>query len=158
MTKLIKLNSTYISLSNARSFVVLPEDVETFLEIANEEDQTRYEASDLGSELYVSYQDYQSTVAVFSLKENDLQARLDKFVASNETVLDLSEFFLDIHFSEDDCDDEDDCCGEDNCCSENNEEAHDHEHTDCCSDDNEDCCSSSNNDDHSHEHTHTRTN
>lgn len=158
MNKYIKTGVSYINLSTARTINVLPEDIDSFLELGGEE---TYNENNLGTELYINYADFESTVALFDLKKDELKDRLESFLTSNETILDLSNHFLDIHFSEDDeLDFEDECCGEEDCCGE---EEHAHSSAECCGE--EDCCNSkveccgSDNccgeeDKHSHDHAH----
>ncbi|AAF30507.1 hypothetical protein WFS18_01375 [Ureaplasma parvum] len=182
MAKYIKTGVSYINLDNARTINILPEDIDSYLELGGDE---AYKTSDLGSELYINYADFESTNILFDLKKEELQAKIDAFLISNDTVLDLSEVFLDIHFSEDD-DYEEDCCCEDECCSDEENEAccnsevkveeeccggakddccggHEHEHEVCCdsetktSETQEECCGGTKDDccgGHEHEHHH----
>ncbi|WP_156953964.1 hypothetical protein [Ureaplasma canigenitalium] len=174
MAKLIKIGHSYIDLANARTISVLPEDIDTYYEIGGEE---AYKESDLGSELYINYADFESTVILFDLKKDQLQSLVESFLSSDDKILDLSKEFLDVHYSEDDemsYDESEECCGKDDCCSdhesaccsEDKDCCSDHESTccsdnkDCCSDQHKDTCYSDNNmeccnEEHSHEHTHT---
>lgn len=147
MNKYIKTGVSYINLSSARTINVLPEDIDSFLELGGDE---TYNENNLGTELYINYADFESTVVLFDLKKDELQSRLESFLASDDSVLDLSPYFLDIHFSEDDqLDLEDECCGEEDCCGE---EEYCDSKVECCGKD--DCCGEEK---HSHEHSHSHS-
>lgn len=149
MNKYIKTGVSYINLSSARTINVLPEDIDSFLELGGDE---TYNENNLGTELYINYADFESTVVLFDLKKDELQSRLESFLASDDSVLDLSSYFLDIHFSEDDqLDLEDECCGKDDCCGE---EKHSHEHSHSHSHGHEHEDGTSHKHDHSHSHSH----
>ena len=148
----IKTGVSYINLDNARTINVLPEDIDSYLELGGDE---AYQTSDLGSELYINYADFESTNILFDLKKEELQAKIDAFLVSNDTILDLSEVFLDVHFSEDD-DYEEDCCCEDECCGDEENEVCCNSETksleveeECCGGTKDDCCGG-----HEHEHHH----
>lgn len=151
MAKYIKTGVSYINLDNARTINVLPEDIDSYLELGGDE---AYQTSDLGSELYINYADFESTNILFDLKKEELQAKIDAFLVSNDTILDLSEVFLDVHFSEDDY--EEDCCCEDECCGDEENEVCCNSETksleveeECCGGTKDDCCGG-----HEHEHHH----